>query len=326
MSLNELCSSTSFGAAGLIALADLSTIAERTALTGCASIFDTLFLSPGIHKQQAAAEVNGGELPATGAMTTGYVFRIENQATVAYLQRIGRPGCLVTVRVKQHSYPVTSQWTRHFFPTSGFASSTFYLAGILLTILSLFTTVAISDHWAFGYLCILILARFINMVVLKRRTQLGWKGLSEPGVEGDLLVLVSQDRWVRMQGLVDDLKAVTAGQWLRDPTTVERFATAFAKLLVYVSAAVASNASGTGGLILFALMLISAGLLGLANAFTVTQHMFGRTVGVVAGPKRYRRRLDMANEMIENSGRSDWAVSMGLILRQTGQDGDKVTM
>jgi hypothetical protein len=32
-------------------------------------------------------------------MTTGYVFRTENQAMVSYMQRIGIVGALVTVRV-----------------------------------------------------------------------------------------------------------------------------------------------------------------------------------------------------------------------------------
>jgi hypothetical protein len=63
--------------AGLVALADLSTIKQRTTLTGSASIFDTLFLALGIHMQQEASGVNGGEHPTTGAMTTGYVFRVK---------------------------------------------------------------------------------------------------------------------------------------------------------------------------------------------------------------------------------------------------------
>ena len=69
------------------------------------------------------------------------------------------------------------------------------------------------------------------------------EGAPDPGVEGDLLVLLSQDHWVRMKGFVDDLKTVTSGQWLRDQTTIERFATAYATLLVYSAAALASNAS-----------------------------------------------------------------------------------
>ena len=99
----ESLTGISLEAAGLVALADLSTIKERTALVGSVSLLDILFLAPGIHTQQEASNVNGGELPVTGAMTTGYVFRIENQATVSYLQRIGEPGALVTIQVDSPS-------------------------------------------------------------------------------------------------------------------------------------------------------------------------------------------------------------------------------
>ena len=54
----------SLDAAGLLALADLSTIAERTALTGNASLWDVLILCPGIHRQQTATELNRGEYAA----------------------------------------------------------------------------------------------------------------------------------------------------------------------------------------------------------------------------------------------------------------------
>jgi hypothetical protein len=58
------------------------------------------------------------------------------------------------------------------------------------------------------------------------------------GVKGDLLIVLSQDRYARMQGLVDGIKDVAAdillsnclylrttfmksvGQWLREPTAV----------------------------------------------------------------------------------------------------------
>ncbi len=70
--------------AGLIALADLSTVAVRTALTGTASYLDVLVLAPGMHQQQSAVKINDGELPNTGSMTKGYVFRVENPATVSY--------------------------------------------------------------------------------------------------------------------------------------------------------------------------------------------------------------------------------------------------
>lgn len=315
----------SLDAAGLVALADLAAISERTALTGSASVFDILFLAPGIHTQQKASEVNGGELPTTGAMTSGYVFRIENQATVNYLQKIGEPGSLVTVSVvKRTARSPLIRSLRDLF-AAGPIPSLLYFIGIALTITSLAVLGAIGDYWAVGVLLMLITARFLNMVVLKRRAQKGWKGAPEPGVKGDLLVLLSQDRWVRMRGLVDDLKVVTSGQWLRDQTTIEGFATAFATLLVYSAAALASNASRVGSLFIATLLLLSVGLLGLANALTHDLQMYECKVHVIAGPKKYFRRLDMAKELIEEVGRDDWAIGMGLILAPPGTTQPRVT-
>ena len=308
----------SLDAAGLVALADLSSISQRTALTGSASIFDVLFLAPGIHTQQNASEVNGGELPTTAAMTTGYVFRIENQATVNYLQNIGEPGSLVTLSVvsRKARSPLLRP-LRDLF-AAGVIPSFLYFIGIALSITSIAILGAIRDYWAVGVLLMLITARFLNMVVLKRRAHKGWKGAPEPGVEGDLLVLLSQDRWVRMKGLVDDLKTVTSGQWLRDQTTIEGFATAFATLLVYSAAALASNASKVGSLIIATLLLVSVGLLGLCNAFTHDLQMYECKVRVIEGPKKYFRRLDMAKELIEEIGSDDWAIALGLILPPPG--------
>jgi hypothetical protein len=133
----------------------------------------------------------------------------------------------------------------------------------------------------------LITARLLNTFVIRRRAKLTWKGALEPGKMGDLLVLLSQDRWVRIKGAVDDLKAVTAGQWLRDQTMVESFITAFATLLVYVSAAIAANASDVGSLTMASLLLVSVALLGLSNACTSNVKMFGRTLRVSDRPKAY---------------------------------------
>lgn len=124
----------SLDAAGVIALADLTTIAERTALTGSASLLDILLLTPGIHLQQKASEINGGELPSTGAMTSGFVFRVENQATVAYLQKIGRTGSLVTVQVEQN--PRIHHLQQLFSPGNSIPSI-MYCTAIVLTILVL---------------------------------------------------------------------------------------------------------------------------------------------------------------------------------------------
>ncbi|KAE9574490.1 hypothetical protein CGMCC3_g9421 [Colletotrichum fructicola] len=71
----------SLDAAGLVALADLTTVQKRTALTGTSSLLDSFILCPGMHMQQDSTSLNGGEYPACGALTSGYVFRVENPAT-----------------------------------------------------------------------------------------------------------------------------------------------------------------------------------------------------------------------------------------------------
>jgi hypothetical protein len=297
-------------ASGLIALADIKTIANRTALTGSASFLDILLIAPGIHCQQASSEVNKGEYPTTGALTTGYVFRIENQATVGFLLGVGKTGHLVNIVVS----PSRKRNSRYSVFASGVIPTIFYLCGIALTIAVTTLLAIVRDWWALGTIGMLMLARLLNVVVIKRRSQMGWKGAPEPGVHGDLLVLLSQDRWVRMRGLVDDLKAVTSGQWLRDETSVDGFAASFATLLVFVSAAVASNASTIGGLLLGCLLLSSAALLGLCNSQTKNLQMFGRTLKQEGPPKAYHRRLDLAVELIAESGRDDWAIAMGMVV------------
>ncbi len=304
-----------FEAAGLVALADLSTVAMRTALTGTASYLDTLVLAPGMHQQQSADEVNHGETPQAGAMTTGYTFHIENPATVRYLQTIGRTGHLVTASVS----PTPSHLSRHnrqiqSFIVAGIPATLLYLLCPVLTISVLAILGAMGDWWGFGVLWMLVLARLINVVVIKRRSRGGWKGAYEIG-KGDLLILVSQDRWVRLQGSVADLKTVTAGQWLREMSAIESFAAAFATLLVYLSAALAGNASEVGSLLIAGLLLSSVALLGLCNSLTKCLQMYNCVVRVEGEPKRYQQRSVMAIELVGEACRDDWAIQMGLIVR-----------
>jgi hypothetical protein len=91
----------SLDAAGLVSLADLSTVAKRTVLTGNGAYLDVLIICPGFHRQQAAPELNSGEYPAAGALTTGFVFRVENPAIVVFLQKVGRIGQLTSLRVSR---------------------------------------------------------------------------------------------------------------------------------------------------------------------------------------------------------------------------------
>jgi len=306
-------------ASGLIAIADIKTIAQRTVLTGTASYLDTLFIAPGIQCHQDAAGLNQGEYPATGALTSGYVFRIENQATVAFLQRIGVTGSLVSVDVVPSSMAPGSFFGAEILPT------TLYFVGIGLTVAVASILGGIRDWWGLGVLGMLMLGRLLNVVIIKRRSKMGWKGAPEPGVKGDLLVLLSQDRWIRIRGLVDDIKVVTAGQWLRDTTPSESLGISFATLLVFASAALTGNVSTVGAAMIAGLLLISAALLGICNALTSTLNMFGRTVSQTGPAKPYKRRLDLANELIEETGRDDWAIAMGLIVPGT-EKARKVTM
>jgi len=299
---------------GIVALADLTTIAERTALMGKSSWFDILVIAPGIHLHQRSAEFAnaGGELPPTAALTSGYVFRVENQAMVGWLQMVGRAGCLVEVGV--HAQNGTSLLDGG--PLAGFV----YLLAPILTVASEIVLAYYDEWWTFGIIGVLIFARAINVVIIRRRSTTDWKGAPEPGVYGDLLILVSQDRWIRMRGLVDDLKAVTSGQWLQDMTAIESFAAAGATLLVYVTAALSANATTFGNIMLMALLFVEVGLLGLSNKLLRGLHLHERVVTVTRGPKKYNRRLDLAQELISETGRRDWAVGLGLVTPELGGD------
>ncbi|KAK0493565.1 hypothetical protein EDD18DRAFT_405396 [Armillaria luteobubalina] len=306
-------------AAGLVALADLSAVALRTALMGTASYLDILVLAPGMHTQQSADEINRGEFPATGSMTAGNIFRVENPATVRYLQDISRTGYLVSARVFLRSRSCNT----YVIPFSGIDLSPIFLAGPraavlyllcpVLTIIVIAILGAIKDYWALSVLGMLIVARTINVVVIKQRSQSDWKGAKEKG-DLDLFVLLSQDRWVHLHGSTNDLKTATAGQWLRDKTAKESFGIGVATLLVYASAALASNASTPGSLLVACLLLSSVALLALSNYSTRCLQMYDCVVEKDDREMvRYARRLEMVKQLIYKSGRSDWALSMELI-------------
>ncbi|KAF8536102.1 hypothetical protein BDD12DRAFT_749597 [Trichophaea hybrida] len=312
-------SGISLDAAGLVALADLSAISKRTAIIGSASALDIFFLAPGIHKHQNASEVNFGEQPATAALTTGYIFRVENPATVWFMQRIGVTGHLVNIHVEREK---TTGIRSRYFLKAGVMSSILFLIGPAMTVAATCFLGSIHDWWGLGTILALALARLLNVVVIRRRSKLGWKGKSEPGVYGDLLVLLSEDRWIRVRGLVDDLKAVTSGKWLRNTTAPESFAVAVSTLIVYATAALAGNASKIGSITLLTLLLASVSLLGLSNELARTFHMHGRVLKVVGPPKPYVRRLDLAEELIKESKRKDWAIGLGMIIPETQKNTD----
>ena len=309
---------------GLFTLTPLTTIAQRTAQRGTSPL-DPLVLAPGLHLQPTANDLHKGEYPACAALTSGYVFRVENPATVYFLQRIGRTGCLTDLKVSAQASP------SRFFPSRDEAlASLGYYAAVGCGVFAAQRVYALDDIWAFFFISNLILIRFISFVVLRRRSQPGWFGASEPGVQGDLFILLSQDRWVRIRGQADDLKALTSGTWLSEPTTLETFLDAVATLLVYGNVAVAGYATDAGVYTIVSMLLVNGALLALDSLRIRKLNMYGRTMEAVGEPKEYFRRRDLAEQLIKESGRDDWAVAMGLIVKDRAlkgkNDGVRVTM
>ena len=308
----------SLDAAGLVALAELTTIGQRTCLTGTGALLDTLVLCPSIQRQQAATELHGGEYPAVAALTSGYVFRVENPATVLYLQKVGRTGHLTTLSVtnvsKKRSRIAQLCSVFYTFENATFISSVAYLAAAFSTLVALVFFIVSQDWWGLFVMFLLVFARFCNTVVIRRRSRVGWNGASEPGIQGDILILLSQDRWIRMRGAVDDLKTVTSGQWLHEMTFLESSVAAFATLLVYLDAALASNLKQSGKVLLLVLLIVSAGLLAIANVRTDRLQMHGNIVKVDGPRRKYGRRRDMADELIAETGRKDWAIRLGMVV------------
>ncbi|KAL9111415.1 MAG: hypothetical protein Q9227_004092 [Pyrenula ochraceoflavens] len=308
MSWLQYLNTIKLDAAGSLALADVNMIAERTALKGTSGLQDTLILCPGMHREQAALDLNNAEYPAVAAMTTGYVFRVENQATVFYLQRIGRPGCLTTVKVSREGSRGIED------SVESLVCRLLYDAIPHLTIFTISWMAMCQDWWGVGVMLLYISCRLFNMIAIHRRSQAEWKGALEEEVHGDLLILLSQDKWVRMRGLVDDLKMVTSGSWLRDSTLVEKSLVNIGTILPYFALIAAANSTQESKVIIILLLLVSGMFLTCSNAMTKSLRMQGCVLRQDGDPVKYARRRDMADQLIEETGRNDWAIRLGMIV------------
>ncbi|SJL05061.1 uncharacterized protein ARMOST_08433 [Armillaria ostoyae] len=254
-----------------------------------------------------------------GVMRTGSTCRIGNSATLSYLQTIGRSGHLVTARVfpnPSHN-PGLSPFNRHLQSlfVADVPATLLYLLAPALTIATALFLGYIQDWWGLGVLVTLVLSRLINVVVARRiwrsnqRSSLGKKS----GVDGALFILYSQDRWILLRGAEDDLQTLIAGQGSRDKSVMERFAVSFAVLSVYVAVALSFLASTMGSMVIACLLLCSSAILGLCNTLTPCLRLPDCSVCVQGLPKKYNQRSEMAKELIEASGRDDWAIGLGLV-------------
>lgn len=283
----------------------------RAALRGRPSYWDAFALCLGMQTPLSPKTLNEGEYPAVAAMTTGYVFRVENEMMVSYLLRVSRTGHLVTLDVVSAS---VGESERRYTKPHG-------LISLWITTVLLYCGAGkrVNADWLFvSTVSLLLLSRIFAIISLRARAGPSWHGAPEPGVKGDLLILLSQDRWVRMRGLVDDLKAVTSGSCLREPKypiLMQAFEWT-ACVLVYLATVLLGNARWENRIVLVLNLLISHGTLVLSNAVTKELKLNDRTVKMSdkeGGSMSYDRRLDLARQLIKETGRSDWAIRLGMI-------------
>ncbi|KAF3768528.1 hypothetical protein M406DRAFT_232162, partial [Cryphonectria parasitica EP155] len=293
-------------AAGLLVLADLSTVAQRTALRGGSSWLDSLLLVPGLHYQQAADELaraeGAAQLIAAEVGVDGKVVThtIVNRAVVNYILQAAQEGKTVVLDVGE--IPVRSRsWAarrrdggrgQRGMVYSGrgveepvaqeltWAAQLLYLASPALTCVAIVFVVLLADWWALGLILALMLSRILNIAVIKARSRPKPVGLPPPFTQPpatsmqplppprptQYTITLNPTTAVILRGLDVDLYALTTTVWLRPKTHAEGYLEAAAKLLVYLVASVSENATQAGNLVLLMLLLASAGLLALSNA------------------------------------------------------------
>ncbi|KAK7754659.1 hypothetical protein SLS62_003443 [Diatrype stigma] len=188
-------------AGGLLALADLGTIANRTAIVGGSSWLDSLLLAPGLHYQQAADALVGGQAAQAEYDAVeiyngkSLTYRVTNPATIRYLQRLASTGQKVVVDVA--AIPTHGRrGTRLSFGSGGgggrrsrrgvgqratiwadrgsdlgWVSHLLYLAAPVLTILAFVFMILLQEWWGVALLLALMFSRILNIWVIKQRAK-----------------------------------------------------------------------------------------------------------------------------------------------------------
>ncbi|KAL1856283.1 hypothetical protein Daus18300_010856 [Diaporthe australafricana] len=315
----------SLSAAGLLVLADLNTIAQRTSLRGGSSWFDSLLLAPGLHYQQAADEIAHGDAKTLNAVEVQpdgkpVSHQIVNQAVVNYVLRTAKEGETVVLDVGE--IPVKSRSWRSkrsvrggqrasvyaggwggggsaALPDLGWTANLLYLASPLLTCAAIVMIVLVGDWWALALVAALMLSRILNIFVIKQRSRPKPKRLPPPFSQPppfepravritQYTINISPVTTVILRGLSADLQALTTTVWLRPKTHAEGYLEAISKVLVYLVAACSGNATQAGNLVLMVLLLLSGGLLALSNASITGLRSGGKVVAPSPGDRHAR--------------------------------------
>ncbi|KAB5560032.1 hypothetical protein GE09DRAFT_1236545 [Coniochaeta sp. 2T2.1] len=247
----------SLSAGGLLALADLSTTAQRTAIAGGSSWLGTIVLVPGLHYNQAADQLSAPHnspaapssfLSAVETLQDGQSLTtpVRNAATADYIRRVARPRETVTLDV--------------VYLPSGSVESRFRLTG----------------SRSGGHATVYAEGGGGGEGGGGDGTGLGW--LTE------YLVSLGNAAFpckIRLRGTPDDLAAITQQAWLCAKTHVEGYLEAAAKLIVYLVACLGGNGTQARSIIFMGLLLVSAGLLALSNAHAKGYRMNGRVAAVL---------------------------------------------
>ncbi|PBK87645.1 hypothetical protein ARMGADRAFT_971643 [Armillaria gallica] len=292
-------------AAGLVTLTDLSPIATRTSQAG-AAFLDALVLAPGMHCQQSACDQPACTTNCNGfrmVSSTQDVPLIKNPAIVRYFQPIARPGHIVTTRISPHPFynAKLSRRKRHLqsFFVTGVPATLLYLLCPTLSITAAVFLGTRRDWRGLGVLVMFIVSRLINVVVVRRRS-IRREVARELSGEGEILVSLSQDRWIRLRGMLDDLKIIASRQW-REKSAIEGYFVSFATLLVYAAVILSSSASTAGILTISCLLLCSSAILGLCNVLTQCLQVFDCVVYMEGEPEKYSERNTTIDGMLDKA-------------------------
>ncbi|KAG6002009.1 hypothetical protein E4U21_003577 [Claviceps maximensis] len=184
----------SLSAAGLLVLADLDTVAQRTRLTGGSSWLDVFVLAPGLHYQQAVDELGGKEAPTPYGGVT-------NAALARYLGRFGgraQAGSVLTLhvgvvkRTGPYSGSKDQEKNRNSWLTwwrkkgireacssplsssveaceADWFSHLLYLGSPALTLTAGIFMTLLQDWWGLAFMAALMLSRGLNIWSIKQR-------------------------------------------------------------------------------------------------------------------------------------------------------------
>lgn len=155
--------------------------------------------------------------------------------------------------------------------------------------------VLLGDWWGLAFIFSLMLSRILNIWSIKQRSRPPAVARRPSPAADDrpteYAIDLGHGRRVVLRGLGSDLRAVVARTWLREKSTLDGYLEAAAKLLVYLVAAFSGNLSQAGAVVLMALLLISAGLLGLSNAHARGLQTNGRVARLQAHRREQQRPM-----------------------------------